>query len=143
MLVRREILERWWQEGRRCCGWFLWLLRGGCVAVTRKGRVFVMGLLGWLEQGLLANGHGGGMGVKVTVFVGRMRSWVAVAVAVAGIAVDGGAAGENGGTAVFGRKQRTTIGGGLGWVSGFSLKRWDGDGGLWWFGRRVSVEISW
>jgi hypothetical protein len=30
MLVRGEILERWWQEGRRCCGWFLWLLRGGC-----------------------------------------------------------------------------------------------------------------
>ncbi|KAI9396529.1 hypothetical protein POPTR_004G143001v4 [Populus trichocarpa] len=28
---------------------------------------------------------------------------------------------------------RTAIGGGLGWVSGFSLKRWDGDGGLWWF----------
>ncbi|KAL9391569.1 hypothetical protein Peur_015489 [Populus x canadensis] len=38
-----------------------------------------MGLLGWLEQGLLANGHGGGMGVKMTVFVGRMRSCVAVA----------------------------------------------------------------
>ncbi|KAJ6927086.1 hypothetical protein NC651_011232 [Populus alba x Populus x berolinensis] len=38
---------------------------------------------------------------------------------------------------------RTAIGGGLGWVSGFSLKRWDGDGGLWWFGRRVSVESSW
>lgn len=61
-----------------------------------------MGLLGWLEQGLLANGHDGGMGVKVTVFVGRMRSWVAVA----GTAVDGGAAGENGRTAVFGRNQR-------------------------------------
>jgi hypothetical protein len=72
------------------------------VAVTRKGRVFVMGLLGWLEQGLLANGHGGGMGVKVTVFVGRMRSCVAVT----GTAMDGGAAGENGGTAVFGRNQR-------------------------------------
>ena len=28
---------------------------------------------------------------------------------------------------------RTAVGEGLGWVSGFSLKRWDGDGGLWWF----------
>ncbi|KAJ6936788.1 hypothetical protein NC652_011465 [Populus alba x Populus x berolinensis] len=105
MLVRREILERWWQEGRRCCGWFLWLLRGGWLVEPRgRGKWVCAGCWCCVEQGLWANGHGGGMGVKVTVFVGRMRSWFAVAVA--GIAVDGGAAGENGGTAVFGRKQR-------------------------------------
>jgi hypothetical protein len=85
--------------------WWLSWVAVDSVAVTRKGRVFVMGLLGWLEQGLLANGHGGGMGVKVTVFVGRMRSCVAVT----GTAMDGGAAGENGGTAVFGRNQRWMV----------------------------------